>query len=346
MLRVLTPLLIIISLVVYSTYLTKTIDPVPGYPIWMQDSTGHFTNQTSGICLVSDSNNIKNFIVADDIGVIRRVIIDENVTPHTLQIDSIHLSDRAHLFLNNFRKKDFEEIVFRKADDKLLISIEGYIYDSNIVNDFKNYEGIFELKTNGPLATCDSIIGVKKVEGIPPEVFELSRINVAIEGMTKSPNYYFLGLENAMVSDIIFSDETYIYILDNDFKLLKKINTRNLGIMTISGLYAVNDYEIYGIDRNQKKMFYIRFNPDWSIDKHDIANLNLYVPGYPEINTIMGFSPESITFDNEGSIYVALDPWKEVYNPDVFDKKRLSAKDLEYFNNKVPVLYKFENPFK
>lgn len=345
MLRVLTPLLIIISLVVYSTYLTKTIDPVPGYPVWMQDSSGHFTSQTSGICLVSDSGGIKNFIVADDIGVIRRVIVNENVIPHILQIDSIHLTDRAHLFLNKFRKKDFEEIVFRKTDDKLLISIEGYIYDSNIVKDFKNYEGIFEVKTNGPLESCDSITGFTKIEGISPEVFELSRINVAIEGMTKSPNYYFLGLENAMISDIIFSDSTYIYILDNKFNLLKKINTHDLGIMTICGLYAVNDHELYGIDRNQKKIFYIRFTSDWSIDKYDIANLNLYVPGYPEINNIMGFSPESITFDSEGFIYVALDPWKEVYNPDVFDKKKLSAKDLAYFQNKVPVLYKFKNPF-
>jgi hypothetical protein len=345
MLRVLTPLLIIISLVVYSTYLSKTVDPVPGYPIWMQDSTGHYTNQTSGICIVSDSNNIKNFVIADDMGIIRRVIVNENLTPPSIKIDSIHLSNNAYNFLENFRKKDFEEIFLRKSDDKLLISIEGYVNDSSKHNDFKTYEGVFELETNGNLKTCDTITGIKRIT-IPAEVFEFSRVNVAIEGMTKSPNYYFMGLENAMVSDIIFSDSTYIYILDDDLKLLKKINTHDMGIMTICGLYAVNDYELYGIDRNQKKMFYIKFNPDFSINDYDVANLNLPVPGYPDMNKIMGFSPESITFDNEGSIYVALDPWKEVYNPDVFDKKKLTQKDLEYFENKVPVLYKFKNPFK
>lgn len=345
MLRVLTPLLIIVSLVVYSTYLSKTVDPVPGYPIWMQDSDGHYTNQTSGICIVSDSANIKNFIVADDIGVIRRVVINENIFPHTIRIDSIHLSAAAQSFLQNFRKKDFEEIIFRKSDNKLLISIEGYVNDSNIVYDFKNYEGVFELQTNGNLISCDTITAIKKIN-VPSEVFEFTRVNVAIEGMTKSPNFYFMGLENAMISDIIFSDSTYIYILDDDLKLLKKINTHDLGIMTICGLYAVNDYELYCIDRNQKKIFCIKFNPDFSVADYGVADMNLTVPGYPEINKIMGFSPESITFDNEGSIYVALDPWKEVYNPDVFDKKKLTEKDMEYFANKVPVLYKFKNPFK
>lgn len=36
---------------------------------------------------------------------------------------------------------------------------------------------------------------------------------------------------------------------------------------------------------------------------------------------IPGIAPESITVDNEGAFYVAIDPWLSFYKPDLAQKK-------------------------
>ncbi|HVO73132.1 MAG TPA: hypothetical protein VMT35_03850, partial [Ignavibacteriaceae bacterium] len=51
-----------------------------------------------------------------------------------------------------------------------------------------------------------------------------------------------------------------------DLEIKKIINTMNLGIQTICGLYSNNNKEIIGVDRNNRKLFNILFNGDLTVN--------------------------------------------------------------------------------
>jgi hypothetical protein len=53
-------------------------------------------------------------------------------------------------------------------------------------------------------------------------------------------------------------------------------------------------------------------------------------------------SPESIAVDDAGFVWIAVDPW--VYEPATLDG--LMPRDVARYKKKVPMLYKFRDPFR
>jgi hypothetical protein len=336
-----------IAIVIFSFFYYSNngvLDPIDNYPIWMKDSTGNKTDQTSGLFYVGEKNGKKIFITCDDVGAIHRLSIDESGSAPVIIIDSIHFSREAFDVIKDFRKKDFEEIVLDKKNNVIYLSLEGSEFDDNEPLKFKEVEGIYELKYNKDEFTFDTITSIKKLE-LPPAMFEHTFDNIAIEGMAVSENYFFFGLENYQVSEEQFTDSTILYIMNRQTNEIKKINTRDMRISTICGLFAVDDFTLYGIDRNLRRAFKIKFNKDHSVSNYKLKEMNLTIPGHRNINMILGTSIESITLDDEGNIYAAVDPWSRFYMPDNQDRKRLTEKEIENFKELLPILYKFKNTF-
>jgi len=93
-------------------------------------------------------------------------------------------------------------------------------------------------------------------------------------------------------------------------------------------------------------MFYIKFNDDFTVERSVVKKMDLSVPLHSDMNDIIGIAPEAITFDDEGNIYVATDPWKDIYKPDIAEKKRMSTEELKNFYTFIPMLYKFKDQLK
>ena len=321
------------------------IKPIGNYPVWMKDSSGNRTDQTSGLCFIGERDGKKIFIDADDIGIINRLTIDESQNPPLLEIKEIGYSAEVRSLLYKFKKKDMEDIFYDKAENKIYLTLEGHEYSSLDPEIYKQKEGIYELTFNNDIFTFDTILTMNRLK-LPKEIYAHTFDNIGFEGFYATENYFFLGLENYQVKGDQFSDSTILYILNRKTNEVKSIGTRDLKISTICALYADDDYNIYGIDRNRRSMFYIKFNEDFSVSKCETIEMDLGVPLHTEINKIIGMAPESITFDNEGNIYVAIDPWMDMYKPDLAEKKKLSAEEMQNFYIGIPILYKFKNPFE
>jgi hypothetical protein len=345
MLRVLTPLFLIFLFITYTEFLDGKAEPVDNYPYWLKDAAGLYTDQTSGISYLGIKDTHKVFLTCDDVGKISRISIREDIYPPDIRIQNIELSEQVRSFLAPYKKLDFEEIYADKGNNKIYLSIEGFAFDKNNPLQFKDYEGIFELSVNKGLMEFDSILTISKLH-LPPVVFEHTGDNIGFEGLGVTDKHFFIGLENFQQVPGEFSDSTFIYVYDRSSGDVKTVSTSAAGIGTICGLYAVNDYEVYGIDRNARRMFYILFKPDYSIEKADLIEMDLEIPNHPDINKILGTSPESITMDDAGKIYSVVDPWKDFYKPDLQEKKQLSVQELENFSKFIPIIYKFNNPFK
>lgn len=344
MLRVLTPLILIIAFIVFNILVNGKVEPVDNYPLWIIDSSGKHTEQTSGIYYLGTDNGKKVFLTCDDIGKLNKLIIDENKTPTEIDIINIYFSKQVEDVFSNFKKKDFEGVAFEKDRNKIYLSVEGYAYDKKDPMTFKKYEGIYELSCNKNSLEFDSLLSIKKLN-LSETTFEYTQDNVGIEGVAVTDNYLFLGLENCRNRLQNFTDSTFLYIVDRKTNDVIKVSTKNLNIFTICGLYAVSDFELIGIDRNARSMFRILFNSDFSIDDIEIKEIDLQIPNHKNINQILGVAPESITFDEQDNIYVIIDPWRDYYKPDSQDRKFLSEKEINYFEESIPIIYKFKNPF-
>ncbi len=343
--RVLLPLVVIIIFVNFYLINPDTIDSADNYPIWMKDSSGNQTEQTSGLFFVGENEGKKIFLSCDDIGKINRLSIDENTNPPDLIISDIHFSNEVNLLFQKFKKKDMEDIFYDKNNNKIYLSIEGHEYSSLDPQIYKQKEGIYEITFNKNIFTFDTLLTIKRLQ-LPQEIYAHTFDNIGFEGFTATDNNFFIGLENFQLKNDDFSDSTILYILNRRTNELKQIGTRHLGISTICGLYAKDDYNLYGIDRNRRSMFYINFNEDFTINKYVVKEINLSIPQHKDINQILGIAPESITFDNHENIYVSVDPWKDLYKPDLASKKRLSEGELFNFHKKIPIMYKFKNNLK
>ncbi len=343
--RIILPLAVIIIFVNLYFANPTGIQPVDGYPVWMKDASGRQTNQTSGLFYAGEKDGMKIFVGADDIGKINRIAIDERVSPPELTINEIVYSDEVHSLLKKFKKSDMEDISFDKKNNKIYISIEGHEYNPEYPEMYKQKEGIYETTFNKDILTFDTLLTIRKLE-FPKELYSYTYDNIGFEGLAVTDNYFFLGLENFQITEAMFSDSTILYVFNRKTKELKSLGTRDLKISTICGLYAADDYNLYGIDRNRRSMFYIKFNPDFTVQHFEIREMNLCIPFHKDINSVIGIAAESITFDNEGKIYVAVDPWKELYKPDITDRRKLTSEEMENFNNLTPILYKFNNEFQ
>ncbi len=343
-LRVFLPLIAIIVFVNLYFAHPDGIQPFGNYPIWMKDSQGNRTDQTSGLCYVGESNGKKTFLAADDIGIIRRITVDETTNPPTPVISEIYYAKEVRDLFYKFKKKDMEDIYYDKANNKILIALEGHEYSSLDPEIYKQKEGIYEMTLNNDAMTFDTILTAKRLK-LPKEIYSHTFDNVGFEGFAVTENYFFLGLENYQEKGTEFSDSTILYVLNRKTDEIISIGTRDLKISTICGLYAADDHTLYGIDRNRRSMFFIKFNDDFTINKSEINEMSLSIPQHRDIDKILGIAPESITFDAEGNIYVAIDPWKDFYKPDITDRKKLSLEELNNFYEVIPIMYKFKNNF-
>ena len=137
-----------------------------------------------------------------------------------------------------------------------------------------------------------------------------------------------------------------IYVLNRKTNEVKSIGTSDLKISTVCGLYSAGDFDLYGIDRNRRNVFHINFDDEFNVNECKIKPFDLSIPLHPDINKIIGIAPESITFDYNNNFYVSVDPWKEIYKPDIAERKRLSREELENFLYFCSIMYKYKNEFK
>jgi hypothetical protein len=344
-LRVFLPLIAIIVFVNLYFRHPDGMQPDGEYPIWMIDGAGRHTNQTSGLTYVDEYEGKKFFLGVDDIGFVNKIIIDERTSPPKIEIIEFAFAKEVRDLLYKFKKKDMEDIYFDKTNNKIYLTLEGHEYSSLDPEIYKQKEGIYELTFGDDIFTADSILTMKRLK-LPKEIYQHTYDNIGFEGLAATDNYFFLGLENFQKNGNEFTDSTLIYILNRKTNEFIKVSTRELKISTVSALYAMDDYHIYGIDRNRRSMFYIEFNDDFTVKNSDTREMSLSVPGHKDINRIIGIAPESIAFDGNGDIYVAIDPWLDFYKPDLADRKKLSDAELKYFYDGVPILYKFKNVFE
>ncbi|CAN5518095.1 hypothetical protein BH10BAC5_BH10BAC5_24340 [soil metagenome] len=346
LLRISAPAIFILVLILYKNFANSKLLNVDNYPIWMIDKAGVQTHQTSGICFlgISKKNGLKQFAVADDDGHIERIELDEKQNPPSINIIPIVFSDTVESFFKQFKKRDFEEITYNKKSERLYITIEGFAQDWK-TREFKNYEGVFELTYDKDYYNFDTILTVKKLP-IPDTLFTYTQANCSFEGLAVTDNNFFLGLENIQTPVGSFTDSTVIYVLNRkDFTKIHTIRMKPYNIITVCGLYAKDDFNLYGVDRNSKNMFHLTLDSNFIVTDAKIIEMDLPVPGHPDINNITAFPVESITMDDVGRFYCTIDPWEDYYKPDPLDKKRLTFEELTMFQKFVPILFKFQSSF-
>ncbi|HMS66197.1 MAG TPA: hypothetical protein PKD83_13220 [Ignavibacteria bacterium] len=342
--RVFSPLIAILIFVNLYFANTDDLKPIDNYPIWMMDSAGNKTDQTSGLSFTGELNGKKMFISCDDIGKINRISVDESKNPPVFEFTEIKFSAKVNTLFDKFKKKDMEDIYFDSLNNKIYLAIEGHELSSLDPEIYRKKEGIYELTFNNDILSFDSILTIKRLK-FPEVVYRFTHDNIGFEGFSATKNYMFIGLENFQFNGAGFSDSTIIYIFNRKTGLVKSIGTSELKISSVCGLKATDDYNLYGIDRNRKNMFYINFDENFDVNEVKIKRLELSIPMHPDINNIIGVAPESITFDYNNNIYVSIDPWKDIYKPDITQKRKLSNEELDKFYNFVPIMYKFKNDF-
>jgi hypothetical protein len=179
---------------------------------------------------------------------------------------------------------------------------------------------------------------------MPEVIYKYTNENVGFEGMTITDNFFYIGLEN--ISDLTaqFSDSTYLYVVDRKTSDVKIISSKLFDAYSVTALCAVDDYTLYGIDRDSKKIFYIKFNSDFSIKETESKPIELSLPTHPDISIDLVAGAEAIAIDNDGNIYMDIDPWSDLYRPQ-FVAGTLTEEEKNNLTKLVPILYKFKNPF-
>lgn len=303
---------------------------VDKFPIWLKD--GHVrADQTSGITFIGSKNGYKFFLICDDIGKIHRMGIKNN----QLKIETLKFDKSVEKTLMNFVKKDFEEIVYDKFTGDVYLSIEG-----NGLN-YRDETGIYKLKFKNNDIFSDIIVDVEKIKfGSWEHILNFTAPNIAFEGAAVSNTKIFLGLEGFQFGDL-FLDSTLIFIFDkNSKKLIKQISTKDLKIHTITGLYAYDDYSIFGIDRNRQNFFEIKFDRNYNVESVKIIKLELPVPGRRDLKYTAAI--EGVTLDDENYVYIVDDPWKKFYIPPSEILSKLTETDKENFKSFIPLLFKYK----
>jgi hypothetical protein len=300
------------------------------YPRWLKEND-YRTDQSSGITLFKTEGANKYFLLADDIGKLHLLEISNDTL---LILKPINFSESVQNYLSGFPKKDFEEIAFDKSTGDVFLSIEG--------NDdvFKDFVGIYKLIFSGDDIFSREVTSIEKLAFEPSdEFYNYTNKNIGYEGFTSDNNYFYLGLEG-FTQNYQFADSTFIFIASKDKrKIIKSINTKPLGIHTICGLFSDSDFSLWGIDRNNRKLFHILFDKNLEVMYSNLFDLVAVVPNYPQINYNAGI--ESVTMDNENNFYIVDDPWKEVYVPPQNILEKLDSITTKNFKEFIPMIYKY-----
>jgi hypothetical protein len=305
---------------------TLRVESAAGYPRWLCEGN-YRTDQTSGIAYIGGDN----FLLADDIGILHRLTITQDTI---FTFHKVSFSKEVDNFLSGFPKKDFEEILYDHHTGKVLISIEG---NKPLV---KETVGIYEIKFYNDDLFSDSVISISKLRIEPEEVFlKYTDNNIGFEGLAADSLYYYAALEG-FSEGFLFADSTLLYVIDkNDLEIKKVLSTRDVGIETICGLYADEELSLYGIDRNNRNLFHIKFNDQLDITDVSIENISSAIPNYNSFNYVAAF--ESLTMDDKRNIYIVDDPWRTFYVPSQNILLQLDEKTVRKFKDFIPVIYKF-----
>ncbi|MFO7447193.1 MAG: hypothetical protein R6W90_12560 [Ignavibacteriaceae bacterium] len=302
------------------------------FPQWLSVN-GVTVSQTSGIAFIeTDSSGNKIFLMADDIGAVNRIVINDT---SIVSINNIFLSENVRESLARFSKLDFEEILYDKYTGSVYIFIEG-----NMPDPIEN-SGIFKLNFAGNNIYSDTISSVEELNITPRSLFRMYLgDNVGYEGMAADENYFYLGLEGFPENNI-FADSTVLFVVDkSSLKIVKEINTKALGIYTICGLYSDKNRSVYGVDRNNKKVFHLVLDEKLNVTSDALTDITTGIPGYPSLDYVASF--ESITMDDDKALYLIVDPWKRYYIPPDEVLKQLDEKTINNFKKYIPVIYKYK----
>lgn len=301
------------------------------YPKWLAEGSSR-TNQTSGIAYIRNTKSgSKIFLIADDIGELHLLEINNK---GNLKITGVKFVKQAKGYFDEYPKKDFEEVCYNSSNGAVYLSVEG-----NGKN-FLDYTGIFKLHFKNNDVLSGEIEKIEKLNITPAEEFnKYLGLNVGFEGVAHDGNYLYLGLEGIFPQKY-FSDRAYLYIVDKKTLVIKKtIDLKPYEISTICGLYSNKNKEIWGVDRNSKKAFRITLNDSLKISGFASENIETRIPDYHEYNYMA--SLESITMDDEGSIYMIDDPFTRMFVPPDEILTKLDSNTADNFKTSMPILYKF-----
>lgn len=306
------------------------LQPDKNYPRWIFDGKKE-SDQTSGIVFLNASKNQKNFLLADDVG---EIYIFKIKNDTIFSLNKIDFSDKVEKFFKDFIKKDFEDITYDRFENKFYISIEGNKPRT------KEEVGIYEIDFDKGFAKIKTI---KKMD-IKPENQFLQYVddNVGYEGLAVDENYFYLGLEGFTKKNL-FSDSTIIFIVDKkEKKIIKEISTKPIGIQTVCGLFVDKNNSLWGVDRNNRKIFHLTLNKNLDIDTYEIYDFKPSIPKFKDYSYVAAI--ESITIDDENNIYITDDPWKEFYIPNKTILSYLNKETIKNFEKYIPIIYKFQIP--
>lgn len=302
------------------------------YPRWLMNEE-YKTSQTSGITFLRENSaGAKEFLLADDIGMLHRLFIVEDTL---FSFSLIKFSDEIIRYLSNFPKLDFEEIFYDRFTGDVYLTIEGNGLDH------LSYHGIYRLKFFDDDIYQDSLLAFEKMDIKPEEKFYSDLFpNIGYEGFTADENYFYLGLENLQTSEGNFSQETLIRIADKkSLTIVKEISTKNLGISTICGLYSDENFSIWGVDRNHRKVFKLLFDEYFNVVDLCTFEIKTVIPGYDQLEYVA--SLESITSASEFYLFLVDDPWHTFFVPPNEILNKLDTNTANNFNNFIPIIHKF-----
>jgi hypothetical protein len=330
------PVIVFITFTLYSCRQNSPelkINGAENYPRWLMNEAYH-TNQTSGITFLSESDDCTmQFLLADDIGKIHRFFIKDDTL---FSFFEIKFSSEVAEYLSDFPKHDFEEIFFDRYSGEVYLTIEG-----NKENHLL-YHGIYRLKFKDNDIYQDSIISIQKLIFQPQEMFDKDlKPNIGYEGFTADENYFYLGLENVQTKEGNFSGKTVIRIADKkSLTLIKEVSTDTIGIATICGLYSDENFSLWGIDRNNKKVFKLIFDEYFNIVENHFFEIRTVIPRYNNFEYVG--SLESITIATDKFLFMADDPWHTFFIPPDEILIQVDTTTANNFKNFIPIIYKFE----
>jgi len=309
------------------------ISPIKNYPRWLKNDV-YQTSQTSGITFLCKSDDSSSqFLLADDIGKIHRLFIKDDTL---FYFSEIKFSSAVTQYFSDFPKLDFEEIFFDKFCDDVYLTIEGN------GEEYLLYHGIYRLNFKDSDIYQDSVISIEKLVFQPQEMFTRNlRQNIGYEGFTADENYFYLGLENVQTLDGNFSGYSVIRIADKkSLEIIKEISTESIGLATICGLYSDENFSLWGIDRNHRKVFKLNFDEYFNVAGINFFEIKTVIPAYDSFEYVG--SLESITVTSDKFLFMVDDPWNTYFIPPNEILNQMDETTRENFKKFIPVIYKFE----
>ena len=301
------------------------------YPRWLKNNK-YRTDQTSGIIFIGNNENgDKQFLLADDIGKIHRLVIshDTNFTFHP-----VYFTQNVVTFLDTFPKADFEDITLDKQNNQVYLSIEG---DGKLPD---NFVGIYALKFKHDEIVSDTIEGIKRLHIKPDSLFyKYVKNNIGYEGLAVDENYFYLGYEG-FIQNGIFADSSVIFVVNkHSLNIVKQIFTKPLDIYTVCGLYSDKNNSLFGIDRNNKTIFHLNFDVNLEVKNVKHSKVETVIPAYSQYDYVGAL--ESITMDDNDALYLTDDPYKKYFVPSGSILNKLDSLTIRNFKNFVPIIYRF-----